>query len=73
MAVYNDKIYLGGSSITNSQEKFAVAVLLMNGFGCFDLDGKTTISVGAGPDYGHTSAIQSDGKISNDRLYRCRF
>jgi len=65
MAVYNDKIYLGGSSITNSQEEFAVAVLLMNGLpdAAFDLDGKTTISVGAGPDYGRAIAIQSDGKI----------
>lgn len=65
MLVNNDKIYLAGSTITNSQEEFAVAVLLQNGIldASFNGDGKTSINIGAGPDYGRAIAIQADGKL----------
>lgn len=65
MLVFNDKIYLAGSTITNSQEEFAVAVLSLNGLldTSFDGDGKASIDIGAGPDFGHAIAIQDDGKL----------
>lgn len=65
MLVFNDKIYLAGSTITNSQEEFAVAVLSLNGLldTSFDGDGKASIDIGAGPDFGRAIAIQDDGKL----------
>jgi uncharacterized delta-60 repeat protein len=62
LAVYDGKIIAGGSG---GDRDFAVARYLSNGNldTGFDSDGKRTVSLGSGWDYGQDVVVQSDGKI----------
>src|SRR5437762_1865201 len=59
------KIIVAGYSYNGSNDDFALVRYNADGSldNSFDSDGKVTTVIGSGNDYGHSVAIQSDGKI----------